>query len=91
LIEATSGAHLWADRYDGALEDVFELQDQVAASVVGAIAPSLTQAEIERAKRKPTNSLDAYDYYLRGLAALWQRTRDATDQAVGFYEQAIAR
>jgi len=90
LIDATSGAHLWADRYDGALEDVFELQDQVAASVVGAIAPSLTQAEIERAKRKPTNSLDAYDYYLRGLAAHWQYTRDATDQAVGLYEQAIA-
>ena len=62
LIDAASGAHLWADRYDGALEDVFELQDQVAASVVGAIAPSVTQAEIERAKRKPTSSLDAYDY-----------------------------
>jgi adenylate cyclase len=90
LIEAASGAHLWADRYDGALEDVFELQDQVAASVVGAIAPSVTQAEIERAKRKPTSSLDAYDYYLRGLAAHRQYTRDATDQAIGLYEQAIA-
>jgi len=56
LIDAASGAHLWADRYDGALEDVFELQDQVAASVVGAIAPSVSQAEIERAKRKPTSS-----------------------------------
>ena len=72
LIDAASGAHLWADRYDGALEDVFELQDQVAASVVGAIAPSVTQAEMERAKRKPTSSLDAYDYYLRALAAHWQ-------------------
>ena len=90
LIDAASAAHLWADRYDGALEDVFELQDQVAASVVGAIAPSLTQAEMERAKRKPTNSLDAYDYYLRGLAAHWQFTKDGTDQAVGLYEQAIA-
>jgi adenylate cyclase len=90
LIDAASGAHLWADRYDGALEDVFELQDQVAASVVGAITPSMSQAEIERAKRKPTNSLDAYDYYLRGLAAHRQYTRDATDQAVGLYEQAIA-
>ena len=76
LIDAASGAHLWADRYDGALEDVFELQDQVAASVVGAIAPSVTQAEMERAKRKPTSSLDAYDYYLRALAAHWQYTRD---------------
>src|SRR6202162_142211 len=90
LIDAASGAHLWADRYDGALEDVFELQDQVAASVVGAIAPSLTQAEMERAKRKPTNSLDAYDYYLRGLAAHWQFAKDGTDQAVGLHEQAIA-
>jgi tetratricopeptide (TPR) repeat protein len=58
--------------------------------VVGAIAPSLTQAEMERAKRKPTNSLDAYDYYLRGLTAHWQYTKDGTDQAVGLYEQAIA-
>ena len=90
LIDAASGAHLWADRYDGALEDVFELQDQVAASVVGAIAPSVTQAEIERAKRKPTSSLDAYDYHLRALAAHWERTRDATEQAVGLFEQAIA-
>jgi len=78
LIDAASGAHLWADRYDGALEDVFELQDQVAASVVGAIEPSMTQAEMERAKRKPTSSLDAYDYYLRAQAAHWQPTRDGS-------------
>ncbi len=90
LIDAASGAHLWADRYDGTLEDVFELQDQVASRVVGAIAPSVTEAETERAKRKPTSSLDAYDYYLRGLAAHWQYTRDGTDQAVGLYEQAVA-
>jgi TolB-like protein/class 3 adenylate cyclase len=90
LIDAASGTHLWADRYDGALEDVFELQDQVAASVVGAVAPSVTEAEMERAKRKPTSSLDAYDYFLRGQAAHWQFTKDGTDQAVGLYEQAIA-
>jgi TolB-like protein/class 3 adenylate cyclase len=90
LIDAASGAHLWADRYDGALEDVFELQDQVAASVVGAIAPSVTEAEMERAKRKPTTSLDAYDYYLRALAAHWQFTKEGTDQAIGLYEQAVA-
>jgi TolB-like protein/class 3 adenylate cyclase len=90
LIDAASGGHLWADRYDGILEDVFELQDQVAASVVGAITPSVSQAEMERAKRKPTSSLDAYDYYLRALAAHWQYTRDGTDQAVGLCEQAIA-
>ena len=90
LIDAASGAHLWADRYDGALEDVFELQDQVASSVVGAISPSVAQAEMERAKRKPTSSLDAYDYYLRAQAAHWQFTKEATDQAIGLYEQAIA-
>jgi adenylate cyclase len=90
LIDAASGSHLWADRYDGALEDVFELQDQVASSVAGAIAPSVSQAEMERAKRKPTSNLDAYDYYLRAEAAHFEYTRDATDQAVGLYEQAIA-
>ena len=65
LIDTATGAHLWADRFDGALEDIFDLQDQVTASVVGAIAPKLEQAEIERTKRKPTENLDAYDYYLR--------------------------
>src|SRR5262245_19569315 len=62
LIDALSGAHLWADRFEGALEDIFELQDQVTARVVGVIAPRLEQAEIERARRKPTESLDAYDF-----------------------------
>lgn len=90
LVETATGAHLWADRFDGAVEDVFELQDQVAASVAGAIAPSVTGAEIDRAKRKPTNSLDAYDYFLRGQAAHWQITKEGTDQAIAFYEQAIA-
>ena len=66
LIDATTGAHLWADRFDGTLEDVFDLQDRVTVSVVSAIAPKLEQVEIERAKRKPTESLDAYDYFLRG-------------------------
>jgi TolB-like protein/class 3 adenylate cyclase len=90
LVDAASDAHLWADKYDGALEDVFELQDQVAAEVAGAIAPSVNQAEMERAKRKPTSNLDAYDYYLRAEAAHFEYTRDATDQAIGLYEQAIA-
>jgi adenylate cyclase len=89
LIDAASGAHLWADRYDGALEDVFDLQDQVAASVVGAIAPSVARAEIERANRKPPSSLDAYDYWLRGRAAHWQHTREGIDQAIDLCEQAI--
>ena len=70
LIDAETGAHLWADHFDGALEDMFDLQDHVTSSVVGAIAPKLQHEEIKRARRKPTENLDAYDYYLRGLAKL---------------------
>jgi TolB-like protein len=70
LIDAGTGAHLWADRFDGGLEDIFDLQEQVTSSVVGAIAPRLEQAEIDRAKRKPTESLGAYDYYLRAWPRL---------------------
>ena len=68
LVDTATGAHLWAERFDGGLGDVFDLQDQVTESVVGAIAPAVEKAEIERAKRKPTESLDAYALYLRGLA-----------------------
>jgi adenylate cyclase len=89
LIDALNGAHLWAERFEGALDDIFDLQDQVAANVVGAIAPKMQQAEIERAKRKPTENLDAYDYYLRGLAGLHRATREATDQALGLFYRAI--
>lgn len=72
LIDAATGAHLWASRFDGSVDDIFELQDQVTSSVVGAIAPKLERAEIERAKRKPTENLDAYDHFLRGMAVLNQ-------------------
>src|ERR1700730_11979045 len=74
LIDAATSAHIWADRFDGALDDIFELQDQVASSVVGAIAPKLRSFEIERAFRKPTDSLDAYDFYLRAVAHFWKWT-----------------
>lgn len=89
LIDATTGAHLWADRFDGGLEEVFDLQEEVARSVVGAIAPKLEQAEIERAKRKPTEHLDAYDYYLRGIASLHQLTRESTANALQLFYEAI--
>ena len=82
LIDAATGAHIWAERFEGTIDEVFELQDQVAASVVGAIAPKLEQAEIERAKRKPTENLDAYDCYLRGMASFHQRSREATNDAL---------
>jgi TolB-like protein len=89
LIDAATGAHLWADRFDGALEDIFELQDQVTERVVGAIAPKLEQAEIERAKRKPTGSLDAYDYYLRAHATIHPWTRAGNEEALKLFYQAL--
>jgi len=89
LVEASTGAHLWADRFDGALEDVFELQDHVTSSVVAAIAPKLEQAEIERSKRKPTNNLDAYDYYLRGVDNLYSQTLESTGEALRLFHKAI--
>ena len=89
LIDTSTGAHLWAERFDGGLEDVFDLQDQVTASVVGAIAPKLERAEIQRAQRKPTESLDAYDYFLRGMAAFHQWTRESNDEALSLFYKAI--
>jgi adenylate cyclase len=77
LIDATTGTHLWADRFDGLLDDIFDLQDRVTSSVIGAILPHLERAEIERAQRKPTGSLQAYDYYLRALASSYRFTREA--------------
>ena len=65
LIDTTTGAHIWADRFDGALDDIFELQDEVASRVAGAIEPKLRQSEIQRTARKPTERLGAYDLYLR--------------------------
>jgi TolB-like protein len=89
LIDTTTGTHIWADRFEGGLEDAFDLQDRVTASVVGAIAPKLEQAEIERAKRKPTESLDAYDYYLRGRAHAIRWTREGNSEALQMFYKAI--
>ena len=91
LIDVETGAHLWADRFDGALEDMFDLQDHVTSSVVGAIEPKLQQAEIKRARRKPTENLDAYDYYLRGLAKVRPWTKDANREALQLFCNAIER
>ena len=89
LIDASTGTHLWADRFDGALEDIFDLQDRVTASVVSAVAPKLERVEIERAKRKPTESLDAYDYYLRGVASAIPYTREGDNEALRLFYRAI--
>jgi TolB-like protein len=89
LVDATTGGHLWADRFEGSLDDIFELQDQVAERVVGAITPTLERAEIVRSKRKPTESLDAYDYYLRGMANFHRGTRRAISEALPLFSKAI--
>lgn len=90
LIDAATGAHLWAGRFDGGLETMFELQDSVASGVTGAILPTLEQAEIARARRKPTENLDAYDYHLRGLASVYRWTRAGVEDALALFARAIA-
>lgn len=89
LIDASTAAHLWADRFEGRLQDIFDLQDQLTISVVGAIAPKLEQAEIERAKRKSTESLDAYDYFLRGMSKVYEGGREAIGEAQQLFDRAI--
>jgi TolB-like protein len=90
LIDTTSGAHIWADRFEGALDDIFELQDLVASNVAGAIEPKLRQSEIERAGRKPTESLDAWDLYLRALALRYQYTEESIREAIAMLRRALA-
>jgi adenylate cyclase len=88
LIEANTGRHLWADKFDGALEDVFGLQDQVTSSVVGLIAPEVEKAEIERAIHKPTDRLDSYDFFLRGTALV---NKGQLREARAFFTRAFER
>ncbi|WP_340119423.1 winged helix-turn-helix domain-containing protein [Pelagibius sp. 7325] len=89
LIDATTGAHIWAERFEGTLEDIFDLQDQMAASIVGAIAPQLERAEIERAQRKQTENLGAYDYYLRGMAHFHKGIREEVEEALVQFHKAV--
>jgi adenylate cyclase len=91
LIDATTGAHIWADRFDGALDNIFELQDQVASSVAGIIEPTLLTAEIRRSSRIPTHDLTAYDLVLRARALFMTWDKDAIIRSMGLLEQAIAR
>ncbi len=91
LIDAAAGAHLWAERFDSTLDDLFDLHDELATSVVGAIAPQLERAEIQRATHKPTERLDAYDYYLRGMARFHIGDREGTSEALQLFRQAFER
>lgn len=90
LIEAETGHHVWADRFDGDLSDVFHLQDEIRRNVVGAIEPTLQRAEITRAYSKPTENLDAYDLYLRAVHQCYQMTRGALDNALSMLRRALA-
>ena len=90
LIDTTTGAHIWANRFDGAIDDIFELQDQVASNVAGAIEPKLRRSEIERANRKPTSNLTAYDLYLRALAQSYRFTEEGFAEAVVLARRALA-
>jgi TolB-like protein/class 3 adenylate cyclase/Flp pilus assembly protein TadD len=90
LIEAETGAHLWADRFDGSLEDVFDLQDKVAIEVAGVIEPALQAAEVRRSAARPTNDLTAYDLYLRALATFYPITKERLLEALELLEEALA-
>jgi len=90
LVEAETGTHVWADRFDGDLADVFALQDRVTDSIVRVIAPTLRHAEIERVKRKPPASLDAYDLYLRALPHWYAMTRADSDTGLELLQRALA-
>jgi tetratricopeptide (TPR) repeat protein len=89
LVDTATGAHLWADRFEGDLQDIFDVQDQVTARVVAAIAPKLEQAEIERVKRKATESLDAYDQFLRGMAGFHKWSQQGNEEALTHFYEAI--
>ena len=89
LIDTTTGAHIWADHLDGTLDDIFSLQDRITASIVGAIEPKLRHAEIERAKSKPTESVDAYDLFLRAVALNTTRKKDDNKEALRLLHRAV--
>jgi TolB-like protein/class 3 adenylate cyclase len=91
LIDAGTGAHLWANRFDGSMDNIFAFQDQITANVIGAIEPSLRRAEIERARRKRPNSLDAYDFYLRALPYAYANTPQDSEEALRLLLQALDR
>jgi TolB-like protein len=89
LIDALTGAHVSVNRFDATLDDIFAIQEQVASSVAGTIEPRLRLAEIQRATRKPTNNLDAYDLYLRGLALSYERTRESLAESIRLAHRAL--
>ena len=89
MIEAATGNHLWADRYDGSLEDVFDFQDRIVASLVGAIEPKLRATEIARARRKRPDSLDAFDLFLQALPKAAAMSAQSLAEAIELLDRAI--
>ena len=89
LIETAGGMHLWADRYDGSLDDIFDLQDRITEAVAGALQPSIRLAEIERARRKRPQELGAYDYTMRAMRHAWLLEEDAAARALELLDKAL--
>jgi adenylate cyclase len=89
LLDAGSGSHLWTDRFDGTLDDIFELHDQIATNVAGAVEPTLREAEIDLSLRKPTTSLNAYDLYMRAQAAFRTAAQDSLRTSMELTGRAI--
>jgi adenylate cyclase len=90
LIDGSDGSHIWADRYQGQIEDVFDLQDRLTEAIVGALEPSIRSSEIARARRKRPDSLDAYDYVMRAMPAVWSTDPEAAPQALTLLERAMS-
>jgi adenylate cyclase len=90
LVDGNDGTHVWADRYDGELTDIFDLQDQLTSTIVGAIEPSIRASEIERARRKRPDSLDAYDLVMRAMPTVWSNDSNSASEGLQLLEQAIA-
>lgn len=89
LIETAGGVHLWADRYDGTLDDIFDLQDRITEAVAGALQPSIRLAEIERSRRKRPQELGAYDYAMRAMPHAWVLEQDSATRALELLDQAL--
>jgi TolB-like protein len=90
LIDGETGNHIWADRYDRELNDIFALQDELTVAIVGAIEPEMGRAEQERVERKPPQNLDAWDCYHQGMASLHRRTKDDMGIARGLFRKAMS-
>jgi adenylate cyclase len=90
LIETEAGTHIWAERYDGSMDDIFDLQDTITEQVAGALQPSIRLAEIERARRKPPQDLGAYDYTMRAFRHVWSLEKDEATRALDLLAKALA-